>query len=143
MRDREEYFAAKDAEDTARIVTQKAFKWFHNLDVNGYLDKLKEAHSAYHGAYYSDVGSGHRITFSGEQGEMTNLPVNHYRNICRHILTMVTANRPAMEARATNTDYKSLVQTKLANGLLDYYMREKRLEDFLYRAIEYLSLIHI
>ena len=137
MRDREEYFAAKDAEDTARIVTQKAFKWFHNLDVNGYLDKLKEAHSAYHGAYYSDVGSGHRITFSGEQGEITNLPVNHYRNICRHILTMVTANRPAMEARATNTDYKSLVQTKLANGLLDYYMREKRLEDFLYRAIEY------
>lgn len=136
-KDREEYFAAKDAEDTARIVLRKADRWFHALDVNGYLDKLKEAWSAYHGAYYTDVGSGHQITFSGEQGELTNLPVNHYRNICRHILTMVTANRPSMEARATNTDYKSLVQTKLANGLLDYYMREKRLEDFLYRAIEY------
>lgn len=137
MRDREEYFANKEAGDTARIVLGKAERWFHSLDVNGYLDKLKEAWSAYHGAYYTDVGSGHRITFSGEQGELTNLPVNHYRNICRHILTMVTANRPSMEARATNTDYKSLVQTKLANGLLDYYMREKRLEDFLYRAIEY------
>jgi len=137
MRHNEEYFAAKEAEDTARIVLAKADKWFHSLDVNGYLDKLKEAWSAYHGAYYTDIGSGHRITFSGEQGELTNLPVNHYRNICRHILTMVTANRPAMEARATNTDYKSLVQTKLANGLLDYYMREKRLEDYLYRAIEY------
>lgn len=133
----DEYFAAKEAEDTARIVLSKAHKWFHTLDVNGYLDKLKEAWSAYHGAYYTDVGSGHRITFSGEQGEMTNLPVNHYRNICRHILTMVTANRPAMQSRATNTDYKSLVQTKLADGLLDYYMREKRLEDYLHRAIEY------
>ena len=133
----EEYFAAREADDTARIVLTKAHKWFHTLDVNGYLDKLKEAWSAYHGAYYTDIGSGHRITFSGEQGELANLPVNHYRNICRHILTMVTANRPSMEARATNTDYKSLVQTKLANGLLDYYMREKRLEDFLYRAIEY------
>lgn len=136
-RPNEEYFAAKPAEDTARIVLSKAHKWFHTLDVNGYLDKLKEAWSAYHGAYYTDIGSGHRITFSGEQGELTNLPVNHYRNICRHILTMVTASRPAMQARATNTDYKSLVQTKLANGLLDYYLREKRLEDYLHRAIEY------
>ena len=136
-KNREEYFASKDGPDTARIVLQKANKWFHTLDVNGYLDKLKEAWSAYHGAYYTDIGSGHRLTFSGEQGELVNLPVNHYRNICRHILNMVTANRPAMQARATNTDYKSLVQTKLANGLLDYYMREKRLEDYLIRAIEH------
>jgi len=132
-----EYFASKEGEDTSRIVLQKANKWFHTLDVNGYLDKLKEAWSAYHGAYYTDIGSGHRITFSGEQGELVNLPVNHYRNICRHMLTMVTATRPAMQARATNTDYKSLVQTKLANGLLDYYMREKRLEDYLSTAIEH------
>jgi hypothetical protein len=133
----EKYFAAKTGEDTAKVVLQKANAWFHNLDVNGYLDKLKDAWMAYHGAYYTDVGSGHKITFSGEQNELTNFAVNHYRNICRHILTMVTANRPSMDARATNTDYKSLVQTKLANGLLDYYMREKRLEDYLSRAVEH------
>lgn len=133
----ETYFAAKSGEDTSKIVLQKANAWFHNLDVNGYLDKLKSAWMAYHGAYYTDVGTGHQITFGGEQEELTNLAVNHYRNICRHMLTMVTANRPSMDARATNTDYKSLVQTKLANGLLDYYMREKRLEDFLSRAVEH------
>lgn len=132
----EKYFAARDAEETAGVVLGKANQWFHTLDANGYLGKLKDAWAAYHGAYFSDAGSGHKITFSGEQGELTNLPVNHYRNICRHTLTMVTSSRPAMQARATNTDYKSLVQTKLANGLLDYYMREKRLEDYLHRAIE-------
>lgn len=42
-----------------------------------------------------------------------------------------------MQARAVNTDYKSLVQTKLANGLLDYYMRDKRLEDYLRKAVEH------
>lgn len=131
------YFAAKSGQDTAKIVLQKANSWFHNLDINGYLDKLKSAWMAYHGAYYTNVGTGHQVTFGGDQGELTNLAVNHYRNICRHMLTMVTANRPAMEARATNTDYESLVQTKLANGLLDYYMREKRLEDFLSRACEH------
>lgn len=137
LKNGDKYFAAKSGEDTARIVLSKANAWFHNLDVNGYLDKIKSAWYAYHGAYYTDVGSGHRITFSGEQDELVNLPVNHYRNICRHMLTMVTANRPAMDARSVNTDYKSLVQTKLANGLLDYYMREKRMEDYFYRAVEH------
>jgi len=131
------YFAAREPEETASVILGKAEQWFNNLDNIGYLEKLKEMWAAYHGAYYADAGHGHKITFSGEQGELTNLPVNHLRNIARHILVMVTANRPAMQARATNTDYKSLVQTKLANGLLDYYLREKRLEHYLHRAVEY------
>jgi hypothetical protein len=131
-----EYFAAKPAEDCAAIVLSKADSWSNNLQANGYLDKLRMAWSAYHGAYYSDASSGHQITFSGTQGELVNLPVNHLRNLAQHILVMTTASRPTMEARATNTDYKSLTQTVLANGLLDYYMREKRLEGYLKCAVE-------
>lgn len=132
-----EYFASQDAKDTSRIALSKANSWFSNLDHNGYLDKLRQMWAAYHGAYYTNINSGHKITFGGEQGELTQLPVNHFRNIAQHMLVMITATRPSMEARATNTDYKSLVQTKLANGLLDYYMREKRLEKYLKTAVEY------
>jgi len=132
----DKYFADRESEETARVILSKADAWFHGLDVNGYLDKLREAWASYYGAYYTDTANGHRITFSGEQGEYANIAVNHYRNICEHIHVMVTASRPAMQARAVNTDYKSLVQTKLANGLLDYYMREKNLEDYFSRAIE-------
>jgi hypothetical protein len=49
---------------------------------------------------------------------------------------MITSNRPIMDARAINTDYKSLAQTYLANGILDYYMREKHLEIALKKAVE-------
>jgi hypothetical protein len=91
---------------------------------------------AYHGAYSNDLGYGHRVEFSGEQGELVMLPVNHFANIAQHIYTMITANRPTMEARAVNTDYKSLAQTYVANGVLDYYMREKHLEDCLKKATE-------
>jgi hypothetical protein len=49
---------------------------------------------------------------------------------------MITANRPIMEARSINTDYKSLAQTILADSILDYYMREKGLENCIYRAVE-------
>ena len=77
------------------------------------------------------------INFAGESGELTNMAVNHYRNIARHILTMITSNRPSFQARSVNTDYKSQVQTTLANGLLEYYLREKKLETYLKTAVEY------
>lgn len=137
MAAKNEYFASLEATDTARIVLSKANQWFNNLDSNGYLDKVRTMYAAYHGAYYSDVSDGHSIVFGGEQGELAHLAVNHFRNIAQHIMVMITASRPTMEARAVNTDYKSLVQTKLANGLLDYYMREKRLEKYLKTAVEY------
>jgi len=131
------YFAAKDGDQTSGILLDKANVWFNQLYSNGYLNKIKEMWMAYHGAYYNDVSDGHKIVFGGEQGELTQIAVNHLRNIASHILVMVTSNRPAMQARATNTDYKSLVQTRLANQLLDYYMREKRLEKYLKTAVEY------
>jgi hypothetical protein len=131
-----QYFASKDANECSAVLMSKVDSWCNTMKSNGYLDKIKSAWNAYHGAYYSDVSSGHQITFGGVEGELTNLPVNHLRNLAQHVLVMTTATRPTMEARATNTDYKSLTQTLLANGLLDYYMREKRLEKHLKIAVE-------
>ncbi len=131
------YFAAKEADKTASILLNKANIWFNQLHDNGYLDKVREMWLAYHGSYYDSASDGHKISFGGEQGELVQIAVNHLRNIAQHILVMVTSSRPAMQARATNTDYKSLVQTRLANDLLDYYMREKRLEKYLKTAVEY------
>lgn len=133
----DQYFAAKTADETAGVLIGRANMWFQDLESAGYLDKLREMWAAYHGAYYTNVTDSHRISFSGVQGELANLPVNHFRNIAQNMLVMITSSRPAMEARAVNTDYKSLVQTKLANSLLDYYMREKRLERYLKTAAEY------
>jgi hypothetical protein len=99
-----------------------------------YLDKLKRSWASYHGIYYED---SHAISFGGESGELVNIAVNHYRNIAQNMLTMVTATRPSFQARAVNTDLKSQIQTNLANGLLEYYMREKRLESDLKKAVEY------
>src|SRR5574338_809288 len=104
------YFANRPPEETASILLSKANAWFNNLNANGYLDKLREMWAAYHGAYYSDIDDGHQITFGGEQGELVNLAVNHMRNLAQHILVMITSTRPAMEARAVNTDYKSQSQ---------------------------------
>lgn len=131
------YFAAKEPEETAAVLMGKTADWFQSLDTSGYLDKLKTMWVAYHGAYYANQADSHSIVFGGEQGELSQIAVNHLRNLSTHMLNMITATRPMMQARAINTDYKSLVQTKLANGLLDYYMRDHRLEEYLKTAVEY------
>jgi hypothetical protein len=131
-----EYFAQKPADEAVAVLRRRADDWFQTLTNNNYLDKVKRCWLAYYGAYFDDIGGGHSITFGGEQGELTHLPINHFRNIAEHILVMVTANRPSFSARSTNSDYKSLVQTRLANGLLDYYMREKKLEKYFRNATE-------
>lgn len=132
----EMYFASKKPVETAAVLLKKAESWFQHLESNAYLDKLRQSWAAYYGTNYSSGTDGHQITFSGEQGEFASIVINHYHNLASHMLVMVTSTRPAMQARATNTDYKSLVQTNLANGLLDYYLREKRLEKYLKKAVE-------
>lgn len=131
------YFAADEPKETASSLLKRAESWYNQLDSNGYLEKLRMMWAAYHGAYYTDFSDGHSINFGGEQGETVNIAVNHLRNLAQHMKNMITSNRPSLKARAVNTDHKSLVQARLANGLLDYYMRDKRLEEYLVTAVEY------
>jgi hypothetical protein len=130
------YFAQQDADKRAAILLERATNWYQTLESSGYKEKLKTMWCAYHGTYFDSNDDSHSITFGGEQGELVQIAVNHLRNIAQHMLNMITGSRPMMQARSINTDYKSLVQTKLANGLLDYYMRDHRLEEYLKTAVE-------
>jgi len=131
---RDKYFAADEADRAVGYLVHKSDAWFNSLYSTHYLERIRRSWLAYHGSYYEE---GHSVTFGGETGELVNLAINHYRNIASHIVTMITATRPSFQARSINTDYKSQVQTQLANGLLDYYLREKRLEKYLKTAVEY------
>jgi hypothetical protein len=133
-----QYFAAKsDSKEVAVTIMDKVETFTQTLRGLGIHQKLRDCWAAYHGAYYNTFGGAHQISFGGEQGELSHLPVNHIRNIAQHMKTMTLASRPSFDARAANTDPKSLIQAQLASGLLDYYMREKRLERYVSTAVEY------
>lgn len=132
-----EYFATKPAPELAGNLLDRSRTFFNILHNNEYLTKIANNWRFYYGMFNNDYGyTSHKINYTGEQGELTILPVNEFRNIAQHIYVMITASRPAMQARAINTDYKSLSQAYLANGILEYYMREKRLEDSIKMAAE-------
>ena len=131
------YFASDTAENLISTCIAKSSSFYNTLNANYYLDNLVAQWQAYHGQFAGSVsGDSHRISFTGEEGELTSLPVNHYRNIAEHIINMIAADRPTMDCRAVNSDYKSLSQTYLANGILDYYMREKHLENSIRKVTE-------
>lgn len=139
MSKEEVYFAKKPPKECVDVLEHKVEMWESSVLVSGIADKIQRSNQYYHGSFRegSYGGDEHQILATGDQGEMMEISVNHYRNIGSHILNMVTTNRPSMQARAVNTDYKTLSQTILANGLLDYYMREKNLENVLKQATEY------
>ncbi len=136
MTNNSKYFAALEPKECAYEVEHKATSWGGNALANEYLNKLRKSWSYYHGNF-SGGSSDHGLSFVGEQNELVKFPVNHYRNIARHLLNMTTANRPNLKTRASNTDYKSQAQTILADGLLEYYFKEKDLESFVNLATEY------
>lgn len=131
------YFAADSAENLADNCLKKAGSFYNTMQSNQYLTTIVKMWRYYHGIFNDQLNNGyHEITFSGQQGELAQLPVNHFRNIAEHIKNMILADRPTMETRSINTDAKSLSQTYLAEGILDYYMREKKLEDYIQRSTE-------
>lgn len=130
---RDVYFAADDAENCTAKLQEKCDVWFNTMVENRYVDKIKRSWNAYYGLYFQNDDE---IGFSGEQGELVELAINHYRSIAEVQLNLITSNRPSFQARSINTDSKSQIQTTLANGLLEYYMREKRLEKYLKNAVE-------
>ncbi len=130
------YFADQDTRDTAAAVLAKCEYWTSALNSTNYLEKCRNSWRCYNGMFYDNNSSGHKLSFGGEQGEYTQLAVNHFRNIGTHMYNNVTANRPSLEALATNTDSKSLSQAILANDLLEYYLVEKKLEEYFKKCAE-------
>jgi len=132
-----QYFASKPASECAATLVQKSEQWDQGLMSNSHWEKIRKAWQYYHGRFVNDVfEDNHEISFTGDNGELVNFPVNHFRNIALHLLNMTVAQRPKVSAVAVNTDYKSLTQAILADGLLDYYLRDKRLEEHLKTAAE-------
>ncbi len=124
------YWASVSEKDIADEILEKVDKYYKYLSLSGRLDLYRRSW-AY---YYRPRLTGARLNPTGDQGELTALSVNHYRNLLLHLETMTTQVKPAWDARAVNSDVKSQAQTILGNGLLEYYMREKMLERNFKRA---------
>lgn len=71
----------------------------------------------------------------GENGEYSGVYINNFKSLTESKLNMVFNQKLAYNCKAENTDYKSQVQTILANGLLQNYSKDKNMETFIKRTV--------
>lgn len=131
------YFATLPREEIASACCDKVTDFYEEIDSRGRLGLWRKCHRFF---FALDTHGSHEasgIQRSGAQGELSLLKANHYRNLLMHLHVLVTQNRAAFDCRALNTDYKSQVQTILGRNILEYYVRERRLDVQFRQAAEY------
>jgi hypothetical protein len=132
MADKNIYFANLEPRDLVTELMAKVEGYYDFISTTGRLNVWKRTYEY----YYRGIFRGARVIKTGANQEFFTIHANHFRNLLTHLLTMTTSQRPSFEPRATNTDYRSMAQVIDATGILDYYMREKMMENVVKEAIE-------
>jgi hypothetical protein len=135
------YFALKNGEELATDLYAKVEEFYAEIENNGRASLWRKVYRAYYALNEFDTHQASEIKHSGEQGEFSKLKANHFRNLITHLLIFVTQQRPSFQCRATNTDYKSQIQTILGSNIIDYYIREKKFGP-MYRQMVELALMY-
>lgn len=126
------YWASVGSADIADRILDKVEKYYMFLTQSGRLDLYRRSWLY----YYRPRLTGAQLNPVGQQGELTAISVNHFRNLLVHLETMTLQQRANFEPRAVNSDVESQSQVILASGLLDYYMRVKKLERFIKQGVK-------
>lgn len=137
-----EYFAAVSTDDIATELQSKVDEYYNYVISSNIVELWRRSYRAYYGMRQNvgasgwgvfDVGS---LMGAGDQSEIIRVKVNHFNNLITHQLVMTTGTRPALECRAINSDAKSLVSAQLGDGIVEYFLRERKIERNYFLAIE-------
>lgn len=131
------YFANLPPDEIASELFKRVENFQTYLITSGRMGLMRKSYNT----YYGPALKGSRLNRSGDNSELVNLEVNNYRNVLLHTKALVTQQRPSFEPHATNSDMKSQAQCILAAGLLDYYLREKKVERNINSALEYSQVL--
>ena len=120
----EDYWASDDTRTCADEVLKRCNDYWVFCMSKGWFTLWRRLYYAYNPNRYSLA----QTIQSGESNEYRTIKVNHFRNLLEHVQTLSITDRPAWQPQSVNSDSRSQKQTIVAAGVLDYYMREKRVE---------------
>ena len=118
------YWASDDTRTCGDEVLKRCADYWTFCMSKGWFTLWRRLYYAYNPNRYSLA----QTVQSGESNEYRTIKVNHFRNLLEHVQTLSITDRPAWQPQSVNSDSRSTKQTIIANGVLDYYMREKRVE---------------
>lgn len=130
----EQYFASLPTSDLIKELSLRIDDYYMWVLNSGRLAKWRNAYNTYHGQ--RGIHNSSYISSAGDQGELSALMSNEYRNLCQHLIVTATQQRPATECIAANSDVKSQAQAILGDALLETYFKEKKVEKVMKQSLE-------
>jgi hypothetical protein len=128
-----QYWAAAQQADLASSLNSKVDDYYRYTAASGLNAKWLAAYQT----YYPNSANDSQIMSGGESGEFSLIKIAEAANIVQHLINLTITDRPAWSPRAMNSDVKSMRVCEFVRGLLDFYMREARVEKDVYQAVEY------
>lgn len=128
----------QESEQLVETLASKVSKFGNMFGTSALIRKILRNVEYYHGAYYNDTYDSFdkAINFFGDYDEQAGLAVNHLRSLLQTILTYATADRPTIECIPVNQDLANLEGARIGDLVVEYYLREKGVEEKLRRAAE-------
>lgn len=124
-----DYWGNKQDADLLAELNNKIKSYYDYIDGSGLLNLYTRCVRAYMGGGLGEskvwFESAELTEKATNHKKVTNLKVNQFRSLIKHVIQIVSSEKPSFTCRATNTDAKTLQQTKVGNGILDYYLRER------------------
>jgi len=134
----DKYFAALPTVDLRAECVRKTDAYYNWTLTSGRLARWRIAYDTYYGQRGQHNSSW--VTSGGEQGELSMLMSNEYRNLLQHLLNLAARERPAVDCVAVNSDFRSQTQTVLGNALVEHYFKQKKIGKVIKDALE-ISLV--
>lgn len=120
------YFAALDAYSPRYLeaLIEKVNCYREFCESQGLIGKWQRSMANYYGKSTDGIKDSNLVTRGGEDGQLTMIKVNDYRNLIQHQLILITSQRPAGQAKAINSDPESLHQARIGSSLTEYYLSQ-------------------
>ncbi len=125
-----------DTPTCADEVLKRYRDYFEFCMSKGYFSLWRNSFYSYNPNRYSNGNT----MLAGQNNEWRVMKVNEYKNLIDHIQNLTITDRPVWQASAINTDAQSRKQCIIAEGLLDYTIRAKRVERHLNDATKFALL---
>jgi hypothetical protein len=124
----DQYFATHEDPDVlASALITKITDWRVFCQSKGLIDVWYNKLKNYYGTS-ANGNSSQSINKGGSEGELSLIKVNDLHSLIQAQLVLVTSNRPAGQARAINSDTRSLKSARIGTAISEYYMSNLGLE---------------
>jgi hypothetical protein len=117
------YWVTLDPVDLGPAVAHRFKLYQDELEARGKMGVHRLARRRYYGGDHAGQSNSTSVGHGGEQGESSELTINHYGSIITSVHSMVTQNRPAFSASARDDSAKSLASVQLADEILEYELQ--------------------